>query len=145
AEQQLALARAYGVSVAEALPERVPASTVIVDALLGTGSRGAPRGAVERALRWLAKHDAPILAVDVPSGIEVDSGAVATIAAAAHVTVTVQRSKVGLHLTPARDHAGRIVVADIGIVSPGAADSRTLIDPSEVAKQLESLPKAAHK
>lgn len=148
AQEQLAWARAHGVEIGEALPERVLADTVVVDALLGTGSRGAPRGAIERALRWLGEGGAPVVAIDVPSGIEVDSGAVASVAARAEVTVTFQRSKVGLHLTPARACAGRVVVADIGLLAPpsdGARDSIGLIDFREVARILASLPAAGHK
>lgn len=149
AQQQLELARAHGVEVVDALPERVPSDAVIVDALLGTGSRGAPRGTIEAALKWLGEGRAPVIAVDVPSGIEVDSGAVPSVAAKAEVTVTFVRSKVGLHLTPARAYAGRVVVADIGIVAPEAigegAQLIELIASSWVAQVLESLPAAAHK
>jgi hydroxyethylthiazole kinase-like uncharacterized protein yjeF len=148
AQQQLEWARTHGVSVSDALPDRVSADTVVVDALLGTGSRGAPRGAIEHALRWLEAGGGPVVAVDVPSGIEVDSGAVASVAVRADVTVTFQRSKAGLHLTPARAFAGRVIVADIGLVAPLSAsvgDSLELIDPSLVAQALASLPAAAHK
>jgi len=147
AEQQLGLARAHGVALAEELPELGPA-TVIVDALLGTGSRGAPRGAIEQALRWVAAQASPVVAIDLPSGIEVDTGAVAGVAARAQTTVTFQRSKVGLHLTPARALVGRVVVADIGLVEPpgeGAEHRTELIGPSWIAQQLSSLPSAAHK
>lgn len=148
AQQQLEWARSHGVAVSETLPERVPTDTVIVDALLGTGSRGAPRGAIEQALRWLQDGAAPVVAVDVPSGIEVDSGAVTSVATRADVTVTFQRSKIGLHLTPARPLAGRVVVADIGLVGPPSTEAPeliTLIDPRWVAERLASLPAAAHK
>lgn len=146
AQQQLDWARSHGVEIGEALPDDVR-DAVIVDALLGTGSRGAPRGAIEQALRWLSEREAAVVAVDVPSGIEVDSGAVPSVAARADVTVTFQRSKVGLHLTPARALAGRVVVADIGLVSPSAGTSSEigLIDPRWVAERLLSLPAAAHK
>jgi hypothetical protein len=89
-----------------------------------------------------------VVAVDVPSGIDVDSGAVASVAARADVTVTFQHSKAGLHLTPARAFAGRVIVADIGLVAPlsaGVGDSIELIDPGVVAQALASLPAAAHK
>jgi NAD(P)H-hydrate epimerase len=148
AQQQLEWARAHGVEINEQLPEAVPGDAVIVDALLGTGSRGAPRGAIEVALRWLVEGGAPVVAVDVPSGIDVDSGAVASVAARAEVTVTFQRSKAGLHLTPAREHAGRVIVADIGLIGPPSIepfDAMTLIDPRWVAQRLASLPAAAHK
>jgi len=147
AQQQLDWARSHGVEIREVMPEHV-SDTVVVDALLGTGSRGAPRGAIEQALKWLAEREAAVVAVDIPSGVDVDSGAVPSVAARADVTVTFARSKVALHLTPARAYAGRVVVADIGLVaasSGGAEASIELIDFRRVAERLASLPAAAHK
>jgi NAD(P)H-hydrate epimerase len=150
--QQLALARAHGVAVVEQLPEAVRTPTIVVDALLGTGSRGAPRGAIADALAWLATLERPrvgVVAVDLPSGIDVDTGAVPGAVATADVTVTFQRSKPGLHLTPAREHVGRLVVADIGLLAPDRIEASLqliqLIHPREVAQQLAGLPAAAHK
>jgi hydroxyethylthiazole kinase-like uncharacterized protein yjeF len=147
--RQLALARAHGVEIAEQLPEPPSAPTIVVDALLGTGSRGAPRGAIADALSWLAALERPrvsVVAVDLPSGIDVDTGAVPGVVATADVTVTFQRSKPGLHLTPAREHVGQLVVADIGLLAPqGIEPSLQLIDPREVAQRLAELPIAAHK
>jgi hydroxyethylthiazole kinase-like uncharacterized protein yjeF len=147
--QQLALARAHGVEVAEQLPEPPNVSTIIVDALLGTGSRGAPRGAIADALAWLAgleRAHLGVVAVDLPSGVDVDTGAVQGAVATADVTVTFQRSKPGLHLTPAREHVGQLVVADIGLLAPDGIEPKlVLIDPREVAQQLGGLPAAAHK
>lgn len=156
--EQLELARAHGVRFLDALPDRgATLDTVVVDALLGTGSQGPPRGAIERALRWLEglaepsqakpNQGGPVVAVDVPSGVDVDSGAVASIAARATLTVTFQRNKVGLQLTPGRTHAGRVVVADIGLFAPPDARSEdiALTEPIWVAEQLQRLPSAAHK
>ena len=114
--QQLALARAHGVAVVDGLPDLPTGPTIIVDALLGTGSRGAPRGAIADALAWVAalarEHGGmTVVAVDLPSGVDVDTGAVAGAVVSADVTVTFQRSKPGLHLTPGRDHVGQLVVA----------------------------------
>ena len=143
AAQQLALAEAHGVEVRVGLAP-VPADAIVVDALLGTGTRGEPRGSIADAVAKLSGN--PVVAVDVPTGVDVDTGAVPGPAVRASVTVTFQRSKAGLHLTPARAHAGRVVVADIGLV---AAERRrpgvVLIDPNEVTAALASLPVAAHK
>jgi hydroxyethylthiazole kinase-like uncharacterized protein yjeF len=147
--QQLALARAHGVEIAERLPEPPNVSTIIVDALLGTGSRGAPRAAIADALAWLAgleRAHVGVVAVDLPSGVDVDTGAVPGAVATADVTVTFQRSKPGLHLTPAREHVGQLVVAEIGLLAPDGIEPKlVLIDPREVAQQLAGLPAAAHK
>ncbi|KIG18145.1 NAD(P)HX epimerase / NAD(P)HX dehydratase [Enhygromyxa salina] len=156
---QLALARAHGVKIVTQLPKPSARATIIVDALLGTGSRGAPRGAVGEALQWLGelveelgRERVHVVAVDLPSGVDVDSGAVAGAVATAALTVTFQRSKPGLHLTPARDHIGELVVAEIGLVAKvEAAEQREpvelidLIEPGWVAARLARLPSAAHK
>jgi hydroxyethylthiazole kinase-like uncharacterized protein yjeF len=142
--RQLALARTHGVEVLERLPDPPGVATIVVDALLGTGSRGAPRAAIADALAWLAGLDrahVAVVAVDLPSGVDVDTGAVPGAVVTADVTVTFQRSKPGLHLTPAREHVGQVVVADIGLLAPdGIAPNLLLIDPSEVARQLAGLP-----
>jgi hydroxyethylthiazole kinase-like uncharacterized protein yjeF len=147
--RQLVLARAHGVEIGEQLPEAPTEPTIIVEALLGTGSRGAPRGGIADALAWLAgleRTHVGVVAVDLPSGIDVDTGAVLGAVATVDVTVTFQRSKPGLHLTPARDHVGQLVVADIGLLAPdGIEPSLQLIEPREVTRLLAGLPAAAHK
>lgn len=147
--RQLALARAHGVEVVDQFGEALTGPTIVVDALLGTGSRGAPRGPIQDAITWLAALDRSqvhVVAVDLPSGVDVDTGAVPGVVVTADVTVTFQRSKPGLHLTPAREHVGQLVVADIGLNPPdGIEPNLQLIDPDEVAQQLAALPAAAHK
>ncbi|PRQ06400.1 Bifunctional NAD(P)H-hydrate repair enzyme Nnr [Enhygromyxa salina] len=148
---QLQLARAHGVEVVTELPPAPADATIIVDALLGTGSRGAPRGAVAAALQWLAvavdelgRERLITVAVDLPSGVDVDSGAVPGAVASAALTVTFQRSKPGLHLTPARDHVGELVVAEIGLVAVEEPEQIELIDPAWVARWLAPLSSPAH-
>lgn len=88
-----------------------------VDALLGTGSRGAPRGPAAAAVRALvaaADRGIPVVACDVPSGVGADDGAVASVAVRADVTVTFGARKRGLVLHPGAAHAGRVVVGDLG-------------------------------
>ena len=145
-QEQLALARAHGVVVAEELPDAAPSKAVWVDGLLGTGSHGAPRGGVSNALSWVAGRRGPKVAIDLPSGVDVDTGAVPSPAFVADVTVTFVRSKPGLHVTPGRRYAGRVVVADIGIVPAPETDAMaSLTDPSVVARQVTALPGGAHK
>lgn len=151
-EAQLALAHAHGVTILDALPARLEPGTLVVDALLGTGSRGAPRGPIREALAWLAaQRGTPIVAVDVPSGVDVDAGSADPLAVRATITVTFQASKAGLHVTPGREHAGEVIVADIGLVDDPAAAAASerervqLIDPIEVARWLAALPRPEHK
>lgn len=144
AEQQRALAMACGV-VEVALVD-APERAIVVDAMLGTGSRGAPRGDVATTLAALSRIVGPRLAIDVPSGVDPDRGSVHADAIAAAVTVTFGRSKPGLHITPGRGHAGRVVVADIGLVAPPDLSTPwALIDPVAMAEVLAMPAAVRHK
>lgn len=121
-------------------------AAIVVDALLGTGSRGAPRGEVAAALAAMRSWAGPRLAVDLPSGIDPDTGAVYDDAITAQVTVTFGRSKPGLHVTPARARAGRVVVADIGLIAPPSVRmAAALVDPETVRALVRPRPDARHK
>jgi NAD(P)H-hydrate epimerase len=145
AQEQLDLARSHCVAVRDELPEQGGA-WVLVDALLGTGSTGAPRGRIADVLAWCAGSPGGRVAVDLPSGVDPDTGAVFEGAFRADVTVTFARSMVGLHVTPGRDHAGRVVIGDIGLLAaPGAEARARLIAPEWVKSRLNGLPAGVHK
>lgn len=102
--------------IAGPLPEPSGGEQVVVDALLGTGHRGELRGEIATAAALLGDYrerGATVVAVDLPSGLDADNGDIATGTVAAEVTVAFGTIKRGT-LT-ARDTAGRIVLADIGI------------------------------
>ena len=86
---------------------------VIVDALLGTGIRGEVRGAARAAIE--AMPELRIIAVDLPSGLNADTGEVCGACVKADTTVTFQFAKVGFKNKAAEPYLGRLVVADIGI------------------------------
>lgn len=88
---------------------------VVLDALLGTGLRGGPRPEAARGIEAMNASAAPVLAVDVPSGVDASTGEIAGQAVRADVTVTFHGRKVGLDVAPGRFHAGEVVVADIGL------------------------------
>lgn len=88
---------------------------VVIDALLGTGARGAPRRPTARLIRRINACGAPVIAVDLPSGVDASTGAVPGEAIAASLTVTFHARKLGLAVAPGRFHAGHVVVADIGL------------------------------
>jgi len=90
---------------------------VIIDALLGTGLKGEPREETARLIEQINGAGVPVLAVDVPSGIDASSGEVAGAAVRADVTVTMHGPKVGLAVGPGRFHAGEVAVADIGLAA----------------------------
>jgi NAD(P)H-hydrate epimerase len=111
---------------------------VVVDALLGTGFEGKPRGAVGEAIEAVNALDARVVSVDVPSGVDASTGVVAGAAVRASLTVTFHAPKPGLWIHPGKAHAGEIETIDIGI--PRGAPTRAmvgLIEPSV----LDELPR----
>jgi ADP-dependent NAD(P)H-hydrate dehydratase / NAD(P)H-hydrate epimerase len=105
--------------VADALevPRRaeVTGADVVVDALLGTGATGEPRARIAEAIERIAGHAAPVLALDVPSGIDATTGEVAGAAIRAACTVTFHGRKLGTAIEPGRSHAGEVVTVPIGL------------------------------
>src|SRR3990172_642960 len=87
---------------------------LIVDAMLGTGFSGAPRGIIADIIRAINDSDLPVLAVDVPSGLGSDGAAPDGEAVIADVTVTIGLPKISLVTYPGRHYAGALHVADIG-------------------------------
>ncbi|MFA6173332.1 MAG: NAD(P)H-hydrate dehydratase [Kiritimatiellales bacterium] len=102
-------------STNDLFPKAWPA--MIIDGLLGTGSKGAPRGFMGPLIEWInteAQH-AFILSVDIPSGIDADSGIAAGAAVKANLTVTIGLPKTGLIRPEAIPYVGSVEVVDIGI------------------------------
>ncbi len=87
----------------------------IVDALLGTGARGEPRPPLDDVIRRLNERNAPRLAVDLPSGLECDTGQVAETTFRADHTCTFVAAKAGFRAESARDCLGQVHVLDIGV------------------------------
>src|SRR5262249_55952266 len=88
---------------------------VIVDALLGTGSRGAPGGAVARAIELINASGRPVVALDIPSGMPADGGAPAGVAIRAVMTLTFAGIKRGLLAAPGNELAGRVNLIPIRV------------------------------
>jgi len=101
-----------------------PLPALVVDALLGTGATGEPRGVVADAIRTFCLGALPVLAVDVPSGVDASTGEVAGLAVRADATVTFYAAKTGLRIEPGRGHAGRVSVIDIGIPEGAPVEAR---------------------
>ncbi len=92
-------------------------SDVLVDAMLGVGLSSPLKGMYARAVNMMNASGRPVVAVDIPTGIDADSGAVMGAAINADLTVTMALLKRGLVLYPGARHAGVVRVADIGIPS----------------------------
>ncbi|HTA12284.1 MAG TPA: NAD(P)H-hydrate dehydratase [Solirubrobacteraceae bacterium] len=125
---------------AEAAPAPVAGSgelgtpAAIVDALLGTGFAGEPHGPIAAAIDAINACDAPVVSVDVPSGVDASTGIVLGAAVHASVTVTFHAAKPGLWIRPGKGCAGEVETIDIGIPRGAPDDARIgLIGPEVLA------------
>ncbi len=89
-------------------------NAIQVDALLGTGLQGVPREDISEMIRAINASAQPVVSVDIPSGVNSDTGAVPGEAVNADVTVTFAYPKVGMLLHPGTDMVGELIVRDIG-------------------------------
>ncbi|HEX6111420.1 MAG TPA: NAD(P)H-hydrate epimerase, partial [Geminicoccaceae bacterium] len=95
--------------------ELLEGARLVVDGLFGAGLTRALDGVARETVEAVARAGVPTVAIDVPSGVHGDSGAVLGAAAPARLTVTFHRAKPGHFLLPGREHVGELMVADIGI------------------------------
>ena len=114
--RQLAMLEAMGVTATVAASAvELPDADLVVDALIGYSLRGAPQGAAGALVRESNRHPAPTLSLDVPTGVDATTGAVAGSAVRAAVKMTLALPKEGLRASEARGHVGELYLADIGI------------------------------
>jgi hydroxyethylthiazole kinase-like uncharacterized protein yjeF len=103
--------------------DEVEGYDVVVDALFGTGFHGEPRPDAAALIERINAVGAPVVAVDLPSGVDASTGEIAGAVVRADLTVTFHARKVGHVVAPGRFQAGRVVVADIGL-DPLATEHR---------------------
>lgn len=115
------------------LEREVARADVALDCLFGTGFRGTPEGEVADAIATLNGAEAPVLAADIPSGVDGATGAVAGVAVRAAVTLAFGVAKPGDLLFPGAEYAGLVEVVDIGF--PGDLISTHLweVEPEDVS------------
>lgn len=154
AERALALAVLAGDAVClftdanSKIPTPFASSSIVVDAMLGTGATGAPRGEIARGvelIQSLRSRGAAVAAIDLPTGVDATTGDTPGPCITADLTLTFGTVKCG-HLV-ARDECGAIVALDIGLgahaqLADGAA---MLVDEPWVAAHVPSIPASAHK
>lgn len=123
------------------------AADVVVDGILGTGARGEPRPPAATAIETLNASGRPVLALDLPSGVDGETGDVEGEAIRAAATVTFGWPKIGLLFHPARSRVGRLIAVEIGFppFQPEGPDSASLITPDWAAARLPLRPASAHK
>ncbi|MEO0074006.1 MAG: NAD(P)H-hydrate dehydratase, partial [candidate division WOR-3 bacterium] len=141
-----------GVSIREASTEEeirqlVRTHNVIVDAIFGTGLNSAPRGLAAAAITAINTSRAVVIAADIPSGVDSDTGTACEPAVRAHHTVTMGLAKLGLWLYPGRVLSGQVHVAEIGFPAEliDSAGNAFLIEKSDIPSFLPPRPPDGHK
>lgn len=140
------------VAFKEVESEEVPARRplLLVDGLLGTGAGGALREPVKAAARTMnalrVRHAAETLAIDVPSGLDADTGATDADTVVADVTVTPGFPKCGLLAAGAENCVGRIALVPLALPLPGkAAERAQIITPGQLRQLLKRRAFSMHK
>jgi len=148
----LTIARSMGISLRripdgenEALAEALRGADVIVDAFFGTGFSGIPRPAAAACLRAMNEAGRPVVAVDIPSGVEADTGALRGEAVRAAITVTFALPKLGCLLYPGAGYCGELVVVPISLPLDRIGVERFLTEAADVRAVLPRRPREAHK
>ena len=119
---------------------------VVIDALLGTGARGGLRGASADLVQRLAEGShGLVVACDVPSGVDADTGEAGGPVLPADITVTFGGAKAGLLVDPGADFAGRVVVVPIGIEDALPWPALRRLEPADLAALLPRPARRAHK
>jgi ADP-dependent NAD(P)H-hydrate dehydratase / NAD(P)H-hydrate epimerase len=137
------------ITTEEALLEQIPLledASLLVDALLGTGLNSEVKGLYRAAITLINDTPAPVLAIDIPSGLSADTGQPQGAAVLADVTVTYGWPKLGQILPPGRELVGRLWQVDISIPPTQADISQTeLIDATNLRYLLPHRSPDSHK
>jgi ADP-dependent NAD(P)H-hydrate dehydratase / NAD(P)H-hydrate epimerase len=132
--------------VREDLDAELEVADLLVDALLGTGFSGEVREKEAGIIEKMNSARAPVLAVDVPSGVDGATGEVEGVAVSADLTVCAHAMKVGCVISPGREHAGEVVAVDIGIPPEADVDpSLVWTDASSLREKIPRTAEPAHK
>ncbi|PWF43971.1 NAD(P)H-hydrate dehydratase [Massilia glaciei] len=141
-------ARAGGVRFADALPADVDWA-LVVDGLFGIGLARALSGAARALACAVNEHDWPVLALDVPSGLDADTGALVGpdgVAVRAGHTITFIGDKPGLHTGQGRDYAGAVTLAGLGVELPAQAPAEAQLNEVALfARYLHPRAQNSHK
>jgi ADP-dependent NAD(P)H-hydrate dehydratase / NAD(P)H-hydrate epimerase len=134
-------AQKLGAQVVEVGAE-LPLADVVIDAIFGTGFHGEPREEAARSIGAIRSANVPVVAVDVPSGVNASSGEVSGVCVDATTTVTFHGEKVGLAVAPGSLHAGNIEVVDIGLED---AETKHALVTSEIVHRLPPRGRGGNK
>ncbi|MFJ8947017.1 NAD(P)H-hydrate dehydratase [Streptomyces sp. NPDC102395] len=123
-----ALRRAGGrtLTSGDGADEAVRRADLVLDGIVGIGGRGGLRGDAVDLAALAARSRAVVVAVDLPSGVDADTGEVRGAAVRADLTVTFGTHKPGLLIDPGREHAGSVRLVDIGLELPDRPELEAL-------------------
>ncbi|MDR7157544.1 NAD(P)H-hydrate epimerase [Arthrobacter sp. BE255] len=128
------------------LAAHVAGADVVIDAVLGTGARGGLRGAAAALVVALSRSSLPlVVACDVPSGVDADTGAAHAPVLSAALTVTFGAAKAGLLADPGADHAGRVEVVPIGIEEHLPWPALRRLESADLVRLLPQPRRRSHK
>src|SRR5437763_10145284 len=130
-----------GATVVEVGAE-LPEADVVIDAIFGTGFHGEPREEAARSIGAIRKATAPVVAVDIPSGVNASTGETAGVCVEAVATVTFHAEKVGLAVAPGSLQVGAVEVADIGLEHAETSHVRVT---SEIARRIPRRGRGGNK
>jgi NAD(P)H-hydrate epimerase len=138
---QLDILQRMKVPIAEAeIVSQVGSPGLIVDGLIGYRLKGAPHGVAARLIRWANAQPAPILALDVPSGIETTNGKVFDPAIRATATMTLALPKAGLRAQGVEAYVGELYLADISVPPSLYAEPTLALEVGPLFAESEILP-----
>ena len=100
---------------------------IIIDAIFGTGFKGAPQGIYKQAIEMINRNPGYKIAVDIPSGVNGDTGCVQSLAVSADLTITMGLIKQGHLLYSGKEYCGEIKIADLGVSYDKITKSRTFL------------------
>jgi NAD(P)H-hydrate epimerase len=109
------MAQAFGLRMRPASDMDLSGADLVIDAIFGTGIRGAVTGDAARAISMMNESRGTVIAVDVPSGLDADSGRADGPVTRARLTITFALPKIGLLEFPGAEYAGELIVADLGM------------------------------
>jgi NAD(P)H-hydrate epimerase len=142
---QLERWRAGGGRVAGSVAQALEGADVAVDCLLGTGTTGEPREPHRSAVEALNTFAGPIVACDLPTGVDAATGRVPGAAVRADCTLTLGAHKAGLWLWPARGHVGRLVLGELGIVDADDEPVARVLERADIRALVPTPGAESHK
>jgi len=119
-----------------------------IDALFGTGLNSEIHGRYQNVILWLNSMPCPVFSVDIPSGLNADTGKICGICVAANATITFGHVKIGQVIQAGVKYCGKLAVSDIGIpasITKSISPKHYLLTPSDLSLNFCKRPSDAHK